>query len=152
MLAIVAAQPSDAHAIAELLEELDRFYGGTDFEPIEQRVKQIQAMLFRDQPAAHVLLAKDGERLVGFAAYSFLWPAAGLTSSLYLKELYVSEADRRKGIGKLLMDRLIDIATETGCSRVEWTADADNPFATEFYQRMGYRENSGKILYRVTIS
>jgi GNAT superfamily N-acetyltransferase len=55
------------------------------------------------------------------AAYSFLWPAAGVTRSLYLKELYVAEAFRRQSIGALLMQRLCQIALEHERSRVEWT-------------------------------
>ena len=35
----------------------------------------------------------------GMASYSFLWPAAGLTRSLYLKELYVAQDWQRQGIG-----------------------------------------------------
>lgn len=151
MLTVVPAQPDDTHAIATLMEELDRFYGGTQFEPLDERAQQIANMLFRDQPAAHVLLAKDDDRVVGFAAYSFLWPAVGLTQSLYLKELYVSEASRRTGIGKLLMDTLIQVAEETGCSRVEWTTDKDNPLAIAFYKRHGYSVNEGKVMYRTAI-
>jgi GNAT superfamily N-acetyltransferase len=56
---------------------------------------------------------------VGFASYSFLWPAAGLTQSLYLKELFVTAKARRQGVGQALMERLIDIAKKAGCSRVE---------------------------------
>ncbi|MGH7158180.1 MAG: GNAT family N-acetyltransferase [Candidatus Saccharimonadales bacterium] len=152
MITIVPAKPEDVKALADLLEETDRFYGGTEFEPVEKRIAQISTMVFREQPAAHVLLAKDGDRAVGYAAYSFLWPAADLTQSLYLKELYVSEVDRRSGVGKLLMDELVKIAKETGCGRVEWTADRDNPLAVAFYERHGYLVNEGKMLYRLTVS
>ena len=55
------------------------------------------------------------------AAYSFLRPAAGLTASLYLKELYVAAAYRRAGVGRLLMDELNKIAARRGLSRMEWT-------------------------------
>lgn len=149
MLTVDGARPDDASTIAGLMEEMDRFYGGTEFEPLEQRVEQITAMLFRAQPAAHLLLARDDHRAVGFASYSFLWPAIGLTQSLYLKELYVSEAHRRGGVGRLLMRRLTEIAAETGCSRLEWTADSANPLANAFYEGQGYWTNKGKILYRV---
>lgn len=149
MITIVPAKPEDVKALADLLEETDRFYGQAEFEPVEERMAKISAMVFREQPTAYVLLAKDGERAMGYATYSFLWPAADLTQSLYLKELYVSEADRCSGVGKMLMDRLIEVAKETGCSRVEWTADSDNPSAVGFYERMGYAVNEGKVLYRV---
>lgn len=152
MFTVVSARPGDVGSIADLMEELDRFYGGTEFEPLEYRTRQIAAMLFRAQPAAYVLLAKDGDRVVGFAAYSFLWPAVGLTQSLYLKELYVTQADRRSGAGTLLMEALVGIAKEADCSRVEWTTDKDNPLAIAFYKRHGYSVNEGKMLYRVGIS
>ena len=63
------------------MEEMDRFYGVTEFEPAKVRSAQVKARLFCDPPAAHVLLARDGDRIVGLASYSFLWPAVGLTQS-----------------------------------------------------------------------
>jgi GNAT superfamily N-acetyltransferase len=95
------------------------------------------------------LLAWAGEQLVGMAAYSFLWPAAGVTCSLYLKELYVAEEFRSKGIGALLMWRLRQVAVEHGCSRVEWTADQGNAFAEAFYEQLRMSKNQEKIFYRV---
>jgi ribosomal protein S18 acetylase RimI-like enzyme len=152
MFTVVSAKPEDVRSIADLMAELDRFYGGTEPESLDDRTRQIAAMLFREHPAAYVLLAKHGDRVVGFAAYSFLWPAVGLSQSLYLKELYVSEADRRSGAGTLLMEALMGIAKETDCSRVEWTTDKDNPLAVAFYRRHRYAVNEGKALYRVEMS
>jgi GNAT superfamily N-acetyltransferase len=83
------------------------------------------------------------------AAYSFLWPAAGVTRSLYLKELYVTEAFRCKGIGALLMRRLCQVAVEHECSRVEWTSDQGNPLAEAFYGRLGIPKNQEKICYKL---
>jgi ribosomal protein S18 acetylase RimI-like enzyme len=50
--------------------------------------------------------------------YSFVWPAADLTRSLYLKELHIAAACRRRGVGKLLVRSLAEVASEHGCSRV----------------------------------
>lgn len=96
-----------------------------------------------------MLLAVDDGRAVGFVSYSFLWPAIGLTSSLYLKELYVSHAEQRRGAGKDLMDGLVEIARKLGCSRVEWTTDRDNGGAQAFYEALGFSVNAGKVFYRV---
>lgn len=135
--------------MAVLFDEMDRFYGATELPPPDERAKDIAAMLFRPVPAAQVLLARDEEQLVGFAAYSFLWPAAGVTQSLYLKELYVTHAARRQGIGKLLMQQLYRVAVEQDCSRVEWTADADNAAAQRFYEGLGVPPYASKVFYRV---
>lgn len=151
MLSVTPATHQDTPAIAELLDELDRFYGASDIDPVDRRAAQVEALLFRDRPAAYVLLARDGGKIVGMAAYSFLWPAAGITQSLYLKELYVTAAHRRRGVGRLLMDRLRQVASESECSRIEWTTDEDNPDAQRFYEKLGFHPHLGKTLFRIPI-
>jgi GNAT superfamily N-acetyltransferase len=149
MVEVTAATETDVPAIAALLEEMDRFYGVMEFEPAPERERQIRSLLLGERPAGCVLLAHEGERLVGLASYSFLWPAAGLTQSLFLKELYVTEAERSRGVGRRLMERVFAIAAETGCSRVEWMTERSNVEAQAFYERLGYEENKEKVLYRV---
>lgn len=149
VIAVTHAEPADVEAIAELAAEMDRFYGATDVAPLDDRVRQITDAVFSEPPAAHALLAWDGEQLVGLAAYSYLWPAVGLTRSLYLKELYVSQAARRAGTGTLLMQRLFEIAVKRGCSRVEWTTDEDNTAAQAFYEMLGVLPNPSKRFYRI---
>lgn len=146
---VVAAEPVHVGAIAALLEELDMFYGETDVEPRDVRIRQINEALFGDLPLAHAALAWDMQALVGLATYSFLWPAVGLTRSLYLKELYVAEAARGRGVGKLLMDRLVEVAATNSCSRIEWTTDRDNVKAQRFYEKIGVAQNGNKIFYRL---
>lgn len=151
MVEIRAATPGDVEAIALLMEDLDRFYGATDadIDPPSQRMPQIAAALFEEPNAAFALLAWQGKQLVGMAAYSFLWPAAGVTRSLYLKEIYITEAFRRKGVGTLLMQRLCQVAVEHKCSRVEWTTDKGNVLGESFYERLGVPQNQEKIFYRL---
>lgn len=149
MIEVRPAEKRDVEALAALMEDLDRFYGATDVELPDQRVRQITKSLFAEPTAAYVLLAWEDNQLVGMAAYSFLWPAAGVTRSLYLKELYVTEKFRRKGIGELLMRRLCHVAIEHECSRLEWTADQDNALAEAFYEQLGIPNNQEKIFYRL---
>lgn len=149
MVEIRPAESRDVQALAVLMDELDRFYGAAAVEPPDLRIPQIAASLFQEPRAGYVLLAWEKAQLVGMAAYSFLWPAAGVTRSLYLKELYVSEAFRRKDIGTLLMREVCQVAAEHACSRIEWTADAGNVLAEVFYEQLGVPKNKGKILYRL---
>jgi GNAT superfamily N-acetyltransferase len=137
--------------LAVLFEEMDRHYGTTEFEPFNQRVTQIREALFGEMPAAFVLLAWHDTDLVGVASYSFLWPAAGVTRSLYLKELYVAQDWQRQGIGKLLIDSLLAVAAKHGCSRVEWTTDQESEGAQRFYAKLGVPVNQGKLFYRVEL-
>ena len=151
MAILTSAQSADVVPIAYLLQELDRFYGATSPEPLDDQIAHINEALFNGSPAAYALLAWSDEKLVGFASYSFLWPAAGLTRSLYLKELYVVEAFRRNGIGVQLMDELHVIARANRCSRVEWMTDTPNADAQRFYETFGVSPDSSKIFYRSTL-
>jgi GNAT superfamily N-acetyltransferase len=149
VMTVAPAAPRDVVAVAALLAEMDRFYGATDIAPLDHRIRQINHALFSTTAAAHAVLAWDGAQLVGFASYSFHWPAADLTRSLFLKDLYVTEEHRRKGVGRSLMQRLFEVAVEHECSRVEWTADNTNIDAQRFYEKLGFFRFPWKNFYRL---
>jgi GNAT superfamily N-acetyltransferase len=148
MPSVSPAEPTDIPAIAALLEEMDRFYGKTEFAPLEDRMAEIKANLFDNCVGLHVLLARRQDEVAGLASYSYLWPAVGITRSLYLKDLYVRTSHRRQGIGKVLMVALTSIAAESGCSRLEWTTDQDNADAQSFYTELGFKPLPTKVFYR----
>lgn len=149
MITLAPAKLADVDTISSLLSELDRYYGDKPADPTPVRVRQIKEAIFGPRPAAHVLLAWDGDQLVGFASYSFLWHSVGVTQALFLKELYVIEASRRHAIGRILMNELSRIALENDCSRVEWHADTDNPTAQRFYATLGVPIDDSKLSYRL---
>ncbi|MFJ2646071.1 GNAT family N-acetyltransferase [Streptomyces sp. NPDC087420] len=118
MVQISVATEEDTEIISEILGEIEAYYGG---EATPGNTTQIRAALFSGRPAAQVLLARDSDQVLGFASYTFLWPAAGAESSLYLKELFVRSTARRRGVAKAFMAALEAAAAAAGCSRIEWT-------------------------------
>src|SRR5262245_19485378 len=149
MIRVAPARPADVLPLTELLEEMDRFYGAAGGTSRDERMRQTTEALFSDPAAAHVLLAWDGPRLAGMAAYSYLWPAVGRTRSLYLKELYVDESHRRGGVGRLLMRAVFAAAAQHGCSRIGWPTDDGNAGAQAFYETLGLPRRPTKIFYRL---
>lgn len=143
---IEQASEQDVDVISVILGEIEGYYGG---EPTPGDPDQTRAALFGPRPAATVLLARDGGQVLGLASYSLLWPAAGAESSLYLKELYVRADARRRGVAGALMEAVKGAAAAAGCSRVEWTADRDNPAALDFYAAFGAEPRDGKVFYRL---
>lgn len=140
---------SDLPAIVGLLNEVDKFYEGEVIERPEERSDRVASVLFGENRSVRVLVARaDGGRVVGFASFSFLWPAAGSSRSLYLKELYITGDYRKLGIGGELMQAVFNVAEKAGCSRVEWTTDTSNLDAQRFYEKLGESASSSKIFYR----
>lgn len=152
MTTVYPATPDDIAVIVDLLEDVERFYGATEFDPWEQRAAEAREALFNDPPAGYTLLAAVAGQAAGLAAYSYLWPAAGTSRSLFLKELFVRESHRGYGVGRALMGAVFDVASKTNCTRVEWQADTDNPISQRFYKLLGVPTHPGKIFYRVQTS
>lgn len=148
-----AAAP-DVVPLAELIKEVEEHYGATQIADLATRIKQTEEALFGSPPLAAALVAVDESGLLtGLAAYTWLWPAAGATHSLYLKELFVRERFRRLGVGRLLMAELLAIAQRrSGCIRMEWTTDHDSAGARQFYADLGFTELPRKIFYRAPVT
>lgn len=147
-LNIRQASEQDADIIATVLGEIEAYYGGPSDPP---SVDQVKSALFGPRPAATVLLALADEEVTALASYCLLWPAAGADTSLFLKELYVREPYRRRGIARELMAAVRSAAQATGCSRVEWQADTDNPPALALYEGLGFAPHEGKVFYRAQL-
>jgi GNAT superfamily N-acetyltransferase len=148
MVNVDKATEADLQTISDLIGEIEEYYGGTR---LPGDVDQIRRFLFGPHPVATVLLAREGDEVLGMASYCFLWPAAGSDASLFLKELFVRETARRRGVASSLMDTLRQAATDAGCSRLEWTADRDNPPALSFYEALGAKARDDKIFYRTVL-
>lgn len=144
-MTIDKATEADVGTLARLLGEVEAYYGkpGVVADP-----EQIRAALFGPHPVATVLLARDDGEVQGFASYSYLWPAAGADTSVFLKELFVRDAHRRKGVAARLMDAVREAGRIAGCGRLEWHADDDNPPALDFYEASGAEPHPGKVFYR----
>lgn len=146
MMVINQAGVADIEEIAALIDEVEAHYG-SETRPDRE---SIRGALFGPRPKATVLLARRNGAVAGMASYSFHWPAAGSGTSLFLKELFVREVARRQGVAGALMLRLREIAEETGCCRIEWTAERASADARAFYRALGVDVLPNKMFYRWT--
>jgi GNAT superfamily N-acetyltransferase len=57
--------------------------------------------------------------------------------SMYMDDLYVREEFRNRGIGKRLLEKVIDFAKIEQCSKLRWQVSNWNTNAQDFYKSMG---------------
>ena len=91
----------------------------------------------------------DGE-VLGICHYSFQNSTWAARNYCYLEDLYVSPASRGQGLGRALIDAVIEIARSEGSSRIYWNTDATNETARKLYDT--YAKESGKVQYRIQLS
>jgi|SRR5215217_5813843 len=89
----------------------------------------------------------DG-RVVGFAI-SLLHEATWVKEPVcYLEDLFVDDTLRGIGIGRALIDDLVDQAKAKGWSRLYWHTDEDNATARKLYDT--YTKSDGHVRYRIS--
>ena len=71
-----------------------------------------------------------------------------LTTHLFGERRYADDAER--GIGRVLLERLAQVAIDRGCGRLEWAVLDWNQDAIRFYERLGAKPNSEWTVYRLT--
>lgn len=72
-------------------------------------------------------MALLGDHVAGFAVaviHPTTWSVAG---SCYLEDLFVDPVERRRGIGRSLIEDLLDVAEDRDCSRLYWHTRSTNP-------------------------
>ena len=142
------ARAEDVPVVAGLIRDLARF------EKLEQEVtmteERLAEGLFGDRSYAETLLAEEDGAAMGFALFFHNFSTFLAQPGIYLEDLFVRPEHRGRGVGRLLLERLAQIALERGCGRLEWAVLDWNQDAIRFYQRLGAQSNSDWSIYRLT--
>ena len=130
-----AATPADLPLILRYIRAL------ADYERLSDQVVADEALLgvhlFGERPAAEVLLAElDGEP-AGFALYFTSFSTFLGRPGIYLEDLWVEPACRRRGVARTLLVALARLALARGCGRFEWSVLDWNEPAIRFYRALG---------------
>ena len=135
---------SDTTALVTLFEEMQRHYGVACPPPsvIESNLAEL--------PAGVEIVVAVTDRIIGFAAFSAIYPGPGLQPGLFMKELFVTAGSRGSGVGKALIQAVARVAVERGHKRVDWTADRTDSGLLSFYSGLGALAQHEKIFYRLT--
>lgn len=140
-VALRTAAATDEGAFLDLLEQLFESPGG--FPP--GYTPERGALGFRwarEQPDADVLLAFDGERLVGLASVYVDIESIRFGRRCWLQDLVVDREARSLGTGKALLDAASDWARRQGCTHLELTSGTGRKDAHRFYEREGLTAGS----------
>ncbi len=110
------------------------------YEKLENEVDTSEEALHRAiflEKQAEVILCEAEGKTVGFALFFHNFSTFKGQHGLYLEDIYVDQEFRGRGYGKALFLKLVAIAMERRCRRMEWTALNWNRPAIAFYESLG---------------
>jgi GNAT superfamily N-acetyltransferase len=151
-LTIRRATKADARKVAEFAIKLfaqHHDYDARRFAEISsiEGAKRFYASQTESADAA-VLVAEIENKIVGFAylQYEAMDYANLLENAVWLHDIYIDEAGRKTGAGKLLIEKSIAAAKELGGDKLMLSVAAKNEFARDFFERRGFRETMVEMM------
>jgi GNAT superfamily N-acetyltransferase len=135
-MSIRKAVETDISNLLPLMRELAEFENyGTDFAVTEDVLRE--QGFRRSPPDFYCLIAEERGELVGFLVYYFVPFTYRAKPNLIIKELYIADGYRSRGVGKLLMKAVAKEAEQGGCGMIKWYVAKWNDRGIQFYERLG---------------
>jgi ribosomal protein S18 acetylase RimI-like enzyme len=141
--AVRPAEAQDEVRWRELWDAYNRFY---QREPREEITRHTWARILNPSSPVYAIVAvnPDGE-ILGIANYVIHEHTSQLMPACYLQDLIVDSASRGEGIGKMLIDWLIEAMKREGWCRLYWLTKESNYRARALYDK--YTPHSGFVRY-----
>lgn len=147
-LDIRPATPADVPAIAAMIREL------AAFEQLGHLVaftdESLAAALFEAASPVEFFVGRCDDAPVAYSAYFQTFSTFLGRKGLYLEDLYVRPAFRRRGYGRAMLLHGATLAKTRGCGRFEWMALDWNAPAIRFYEGLGASQLPEWRLFRAT--
>lgn len=106
------------------------------------------ALILRS-PATTVLLAKDGDRIVGALTLALFGIPTGVRA--WIEDVVVDEEARGRGAGEALTREAVRLAAAAGARTVDLTSRPEREVANRMYEKLGFRRRETNV-YRCELS
>ena len=128
---IRSALESDFVLLLELFKEF------AQFENLPDRMVNSVDRMIKESDFFNCFVAETADKvIVGYVTYFFSY-YTWTGKCLYMDDLYVKPEFRGKGIGKRLINKVIEFAKNKQCHKLRWQVSNWNKSAIGFYQGIG---------------
>jgi len=129
--------PADAETIAAFARALSLEEG---YPAPALQARHVRAEGFGANPRFRALIAERDGQPAGYALFYPAYDTDHAARGLYLQDLYVVPAARRRGAGRALMAAVARACEAEGGCYVFWNAQPRNRAGLAFYRAIGARE------------
>lgn len=141
MACVWRAELIEAEAVAELLVSF-RDHMGRDWPSSNAFLASVERLMERGEAEFLLGAAQEGNPPAAVAQLRYRFGVWFAAPDCTLEDLYVSPQARGAGLGRAMVQAVIDRAVERGCRRVELDVDEDNLAARALYAQAGFYSGS----------
>jgi ribosomal protein S18 acetylase RimI-like enzyme len=134
-MAVRHASAADVADVLPLLRAYCDFYEASPSDEGLEAMMRATIELPDDQ--AFLLVAEDGDEIVGFAACVWKWSSLRGARIVFLDDLYVRSESRGEGHADALIAACAALGKERGAAVMSWLTAPDNRRAQAVYNRVG---------------
>jgi len=139
-------RPDDYDAWRPLWDDYNAFYERVGPTALPEEVTESTWRRFFDaSEPVHCIVAERDGKVIGFSHYLYHRSTSRLELMCYLQDLFTAPDYRGHGIGRALIQKVYDIASEAGCKRVYWQTHTTNTPGRTLYDKVA--KNFGFIVY-----
>jgi GNAT superfamily N-acetyltransferase len=142
------ARPGDEAEITAMIYELATFERASDQCTVTET--QMRTALFGPNPTAHAHVAEVAGRVAAGAVWYLNFSTWDGQAGIYLEDLFVRPAFRRRGLARALIRELASECVVNGYTRLTWAVLDWNVDAIALYDEVGAEALSEWITYRVS--
>lgn len=140
------SNPLHREALVNLMNEYiaDKMGGGEPYTD-DQKIKLVQGL--RDHPTSMVFFAITENSFVGLVNCFVNFATFTVKPFINIHDVIVTEKWRGKGVGRKMLERVIDEGRKIDCSKITLEVREDNKRARSLYQSLGFDDADPRQFY-----
>ncbi|MBU8831196.1 GNAT family N-acetyltransferase [Mycolicibacterium goodii] len=142
------ARPGDEVEIVAMIRELAEFERASSECTVTE--EQLRTALFGDKPVAYAHLVEVDGQAAATAVWFLNFSTWDGVAGVYLEDLFVRPAFRRRGLARKLLSTLARECVDNGYSRLQWAVPNWNVDAIALYDAVGGKPQTEWTTYRVS--
>jgi ribosomal protein S18 acetylase RimI-like enzyme len=138
--------PAHCTALVNLMDEYIAHKMGDGIPyTAEQKVMLVEGL--KNHASKLILLARVNDRYVGLTNCFINFATFTVRPFINIHDVIVTSDWRNKGLGRLMISRVIEKAGEMGCSKVTLEVREDNHNAKHLYNSLGFHDAEPRQYY-----
>ncbi|HOV15487.1 MAG TPA: GNAT family N-acetyltransferase [Spirochaetota bacterium] len=133
---------SEREAFINLLNEYieDKMGGGNPYNEKDRISKIIKDIMYF--PTALIFFAADEVNYLGMAVTFLGYSTFNAKPLINIHDLIISKKYRNLGVGKKILENIIEYGKEAECCKITLEVRIDNEIANHLYKKMGFIESN----------